>query len=193
MQVAKQKLLFLHHLIKMDSKSLAKEILQNLLGLVDECQQLIKLLDLPDILDCSISHGVSKMSWKRLVKGAICLYEEKELKSEISRKSKLVDGPMVNESFERQEYISRLSLQKSRNQFKIRSKMLDVKFNYSAKYEHELWRCDSCCSAIETQTHILYCPAYLNLRSGKDLKSDKDLLDYIKKVMEIRISLKLNK
>ena len=97
---------------------------------------------------------------------------------------------MANESFERKYYISRLSLQNSRNQFKIK---MDVKFNYSAKYEHELWRCDSCCSAIETQTHILYCPAYSNLRSGKDLKSDEDLLEYIKKVMEIRISLKLNK
>ena len=71
--------------------------------------------------------------------------------------------------------------------------MLDVKFNFSAKYEKELWKCDSCASAIESQSHVMYCPAYAKLRSGKDLKSDKDLLTYIQQVMDIRTKLKLKK
>ena len=46
---------------------------------------------------------------------------------------------------------------------------------------------------IETQDHILWCPAYHELREGKSLESDKDLIEYFGKVMKIREKLNLNK
>ena len=55
---------------------------------------------------------------------------------------------------------------------------IDVKWNYKSDPQNmrDLWRCDSCKSNIETQKHILWCPAYVDLRAGKNLKEDKDLI-----------------
>ena len=100
---------------------------------------------------------------------------------------------MTSETQRPKEYISRLNLSKSRVKFLLRSKMLDAKFNYSAKYENELWQCDSCCSAIETQSHLVFCPAYARLREGKNLNNDEHLIEYIQKVMDIRTKLNLRK
>ena len=72
---------------------------------------------------------------------------------------------------------------------------INAKFNYKndVKNRSELWRCDSCMTAIDTQSHILWCPSYHTLRQGKDLNSDKDLVNYITKVFEIRENLKIKK
>ena len=73
--------------------------------------------------------------------------------------------------------------------------MLDFKFNYKSNEHHskELWKCDSCQSAIETQDHILWCPAYLSLREGKSIDNDKDIIKYFTEVMKIREKLELKK
>ena len=92
---------------------------------------------------------------------------------------------------QRKDYLTRMNLTKSRVKFNISSKMLDIKFNYSAKYERDLWLCDSCCSSIETQSLLLFCPAYSTLREGKDLSNDDHLIGYIQNVMQIRTKLKL--
>ena len=65
--------------------------------------------------------------------------------------------------------------------------MTNVKFNYKndKKNREELWRCDSCKSTIDTQSHILWCPSYKELRAGKDINNDKDLVDYILKVITV--------
>ena len=66
--------------------------------------------------------------------------------------------------------------------------MVPAKFNFKnmKNYSRELWKCDSCETAIESQSHILCCPAYQQFRAGKNLKSDKDLVQYMKKVLKIR-------
>ena len=97
MQIAKRKMLFLHHLINLDENSLAKEIFDvqqadNLPGLVSECKALIKQLKLPNIFEKKVSCGLSKLSWKRLVNHAVCDYEQSNLKEIICEKSKLKDG-----------------------------------------------------------------------------------------------------
>ena len=60
-------------------------------------------------------------------------------------------------------------------------------------YRQELWICDSCETSIESQSHMLWCPAYQQLRAGKDLNSDNDLVDYMKKVMQFRQELSLKR
>ena len=100
---------------------------------------------------------------------------------------------MSRESFEMKDYVSKLNLSSARLKFQMRSQMLDIKFNFSAKYEKELWLCDSCCSSIETQSHLLFCPAYSTLREGKNLSDDEHLLTYIQNVMKIRTKLNLRK
>ena len=130
---------------------------------------------------------------KNRVNKALAEFEESNFKLLFSSKSKLKDGPMMGESFGQKGYISDLTLHKARMKFQMRSKMVDAKFNFSAKYEKELWRCDSCLSAIETQSHLLFCPAYSSLRVGKDLKNDDHLIDYMQSVMDVRTKLNLRK
>lgn len=198
MQIAKKKLLFLFHLIKLDEDTLANEILrvqisQHLPGLVSECRDLLKSLNLPNLLDNKVSGNMNKLAWKRLVNKAINEYEESNCKKVFVSKSKLRDSTMTKEGFMRKEYLTQMNLSSARVNFSLRSKMLDVKFNYSAKFEKELWLCDSCCSSIETQSHLLFCPAYSTLREGKDLSNDDHLIGYIQSVMQIRTKLKLRK
>ena len=46
---------------------------------------------------------------------------------------------------------------------------------------------------IQTQSHILFCEAFADLRTDKDLNSDKDLVNYMKNVLIIREKLDLLK
>ena len=120
----------------------------------------------------------------------------RELKEEIERSKKLKISPLINEKFKRKEYLSDLSLSDVRIKFKLRSQMFDVKMNYKSDPRHsdKLWQCDSCQTGqIESQDHILYCPAYAELRVNKDIKSDKDLIDYMRDVLKVREKLALNK
>ena len=102
---------------------------------------------------------------------------------------------MREEKFETKPYLNKFCLEDARTLFKYRSKMLDFKFNYKNDVikSKELWNCDSCQSAIETQDHILWCPAYINLREGNSLESDDDLVKYFSSVMQIREKLQLKK
>ena len=88
-----------------------------------------------------------------------------------------------------------MTVEDARIKFKLRTKMLNTKFNYKNEpaYRAALWLCHSCQSSIETQSHILWCPAYAELREGKDINSDKDLIEYIKNVLEFRDKLKITK
>ena len=88
---------------------------------------------------------------------AIREYEESELKKSFETKSKLKTVDMMKETFEMKEYLAKVNLHSARLKFQMSSKMLDIKFNFSAKYEKELWLCDSCCSVIKTQKHFLVC------------------------------------
>ena len=46
---------------------------------------------------------------------------------------------------------------------------------------------------IQTQSHILYCEAFADLRKDRDLNCDKDLVDYMKSVLIVREKLDLLK
>ena len=73
--------------------------------------------------------------------------------------------------------------------------MVSCKMNMSSKRSNieTVWKCESCMAgAIEIQSHILYCEAYKPLREGESLDSDKDLVEYFRKVMEIRDKLGIN-
>ena len=73
--------------------------------------------------------------------------------------------------------------------------LFEAKLNFKQKpeYKHEKYLCDSCESEIDENTHVLFCHAYQSLREGKDLNSDSDLSDYLRKVLHIRSELRLNR
>ena len=102
---------------------------------------------------------------------------------------------MKKEVYEEKPYLTVMSMRNTRLHFSLRTWMFPCKMNYmnNPKYKAELWSCDSCETLIDSQSHILYCPAYKQLREGKSLTSDSDIVEYFKKVLEIRTKLNLNK
>ena len=130
-----------------------------------------------------------------MVKEALTNEIENDLLTSTDKLKKIKDGPMKKEFFEKQPYIKDMTLNDARLNFKIRTHMLDVKFNYKndPKFSSELWRCDSCQTCIESQDHVLWCPAYRELREDKNISNDKDLIEYMKKVLQIRDKLKITK
>ena len=79
-------------------------------------------------------------------------------------------GTMVKEYFEEKPYLTDISISDARTNFRIRSKMVDVKWNtHSDKHnQNTLWKCGN----VNLQSHIIWCPYFASLREGKSLDSD---------------------
>ena len=189
-RIRKSKLLFLHHLVGLEDQSLAKQIFQkqkkmNLPGPVQEFEELLKLMKLPNIIDNNTV--ISKSQWKKIVKTAILEENEKDLKEKMSSYTKIEDGPQMKEKFEKRMYLNIYNVTDARLKFRMRSMMIPAKMNMRSKEPNSrtLWKCDDC-GNVDTQGHILWCPAYSGLRQGRDLANDKDIVDYFREVLKHR-------
>ena len=90
--------------------------------------------------------------------------------------------------FETQAYFKTMKLKESRTMFGLNSKMTKtVKSHFwgDKKFSQELWMC-TFCSNIENISHIKFCPMYSQLREGKDLNNDSDLVQYFTEVLKMR-------
>ena len=82
------------------------------------------------------------------------------------------------------------NIEQSRMLFRIQTKMLELRVNMNGRYENNL-SCEACSSSeLESQTHVLNCPAYEELRYGLDLTKDKDMVIYFSQVMQLRMKKK---
>ena len=95
------------------------------------------------------------------------------------------------EKCEVKDYISSMTMEQARTNFRIRSMMIKCALNQPSDPQNiaSLWKCRACSVNIGSQSHILWCPAYKKLREGKSLESDLDLVQYYQKVMAIREKL----
>ena len=80
-------MLFLHYLVYLDEDTLAKQIVcaqkeYNVPGFVSEGRELLRIFNLPNIVDESIA--VTKFQWKTMVKKAVHLNFEEMIKGKIS-------------------------------------------------------------------------------------------------------------
>ena len=121
------------------------------------------------------------------MKNAVRVKSEELLKKEFNNYSKLKNLDSTNEELKVNDYVKDMTIRNARTMFKIRSHMTDVKFNQKSnkKFANELWRCDFCVS-LDSQSHIIWCPAFASLREGKNLQNDNDLVSYFESVMKIR-------
>ena len=189
-RVYQKKLLFLFHLENLEESSLANEIFvlqknSNLPGFAKEGRQLLKKFSLPNIIDQK--QKISKLQWKQMVRKAVHKHYGNHLKTQISKYSKLRDGPMASEDFEEKPYISEMSMIDARMLFRIRCKTNDLQMNQQNNkiYAKNLWKCSEC-GNIDTQSHVLWCPYFASLREGKSMDNDLDLVNYFKQVFKIR-------
>ena len=58
---------------------------------------------------------------------------------------------------------------------------------WESRYKKDGWKCDGCELEVESNAHVIECVAYDHVRDGKDLNCDKDLVQYFKEVMTIRM------
>ena len=66
--------------------------------------------------------------------------------------------------------------------FRIRSKTNEIQMNQQSD-KCNLWKCLQC-GNIDTQSHVIWCPYFANLRDGKSLEND--LVAYFREVFRIR-------
>ena len=124
-----------------------------------------------------------------MVNKAIREKNEKSLLSTIKDKYKKLEyDKLSEESCNVKGYLKSLNLPDARLKFGIRAKMTrTVQMNYKGvpNFTQNRWKCKDCWTP-DTQEHIIRCPSYQHLRIGKNLSSDKDLVEYFRKVIQIR-------
>ena len=181
----------MYYVGNLKSLVLAKQVYEtqkmyNFSGFVPEARSLLKFYGLPNIID--ENHKFSKAVWKKRVREAIkCKFEE-ELKSLMSNYSKLKSSPLMNENWETQSYIENMRLEDARTNFRLRCSMLrTVKMNQksNAVFARQLWACNQC-GKIDSQSHIMWCPALASLREGLNIDNDLDVVHYYQKVISLR-------
>ena len=115
-----------------------------------------------------------------------------DLKSQISTYKKM--SAIQEEVRKGNAYFFRESLSTVRTLFRFRVDLFEAKMNFKNKqeYKEENYLCDSCMSAIDRNTHVLFCPSYRELREGKQWNKDTHLTEYLQQVIEIRMKLRLD-
>ena len=78
----------------------------------------------------------------------------------------------------------------ARLKFSLRSRMtktVQTNFKGDPIFTKNKWLCVDC-GKVDTQEHIMVSQKYSNLRSGKNLENDDDLVNYFKNVISWRES-----
>ena len=196
-RILMKKLNFIWHLDNLDDSSLAKQIYevqkdQFLPGLVQECSVWIDKLKLPNIF----KQKISKPLWKKMVEVAILKANEEDLKVKMMKMEKLKNSELMSEKCETKDYVKNLSVCDARTIFLKRTSMTRyVKMNYmhDRDFTKDMWKCDSCQVSIDSMSHVLWCPCYVELRRDKNMNDDVDLARYLHRVMTIRSKMNLDK
>ena len=148
-----------------------------------ECAKLMEMHEISD------AKNYNKMRWKRLVKKKVEEQKRADLLGKIESNYKKLDYKVLREeNCDLKEYMRSLNLPDARLKFALRSKMTkNVQMNYKGepKFMKNGWKCQDC-NVPDTQDHIIRCPSYKELREGKNLDSDKDLVEYFRRIIQIR-------
>ena len=69
------------------------------------------------------------------------------------------------------------SLKEVRDTFRMRTQLVEgFKGNFKNMYKSDSLSCEGCGVEVDTQAHAMICPAYADLRDGKDMGNDSDLV-----------------
>ena len=196
-RILQKKLLFLHHVATLAEDTLAREVYEvqktlALPGLYQECHGFL--------VKCGVTEvkNYSKLQWKKMVKDEIFKMNKNHLLLQIKSYKKLSYETHERDTFERKEYLTKLNISQARLRFKLTCFMTPtvmMNFPSDVKFAHKLWTCSGCSESYsggevvgcrDTQQHIMICAGYAQLRHGRDLNKDKDLVEYFSKVIKKR-------
>ena len=174
-----EKINLVNNIRRAEDGTLAKQVLEVQIrfgwpGLASEVANLCQVLALPNV-------GVTEVD-KKVIKDAIRMHHLRELKKELSKYKKVEN--MANMDLRKpQDYLSNRSLHYCRTACRLQTQMFDCRANMPGKYGG-LTECMNCVwGQVESQQHLEICPAFANLRVGKDLELNAD--DRVKYFMEL--------
>ena len=186
-RVEREKLMLVHHLKQMEEGSLARQVYDeqiknNWPGLATEARVICARLRLEDVnrTECS------KLEYKAMILKACRREDEVWMRDEMEGKTKTKD--LVTESCLIKDYFGIKSLTKTQEIFRIRTNMNDLKGNFKNMYKNTPGgvSCKACGFENEVNSHVLKCVEYADLRQGKDLSNNADLVKYFRDVMSRR-------
>ena len=147
-----------------------------------ECKMLLVKYNLPEW------ENFTKLQWKKMVDTALKEYNKRTLLDKIKKYKKLEFEKLSKEDHEMKKYLASLNIADARLKFALRTcmtKTIQANYKGDPEFRANNWKCQEC-QVLDTQDHVVRCPVYLNLRTGKDLENDKDLVEYFRKVINIR-------
>ena len=102
---------------------------------------------------------------------------------------------MQEEISKGKSYFFSESLGNVRRIFRFRVELFEAKMNFKQRveYKQDNYLCDSCRTETDENIHVLFCESYKALREDLDINNDSHLAWYLKRVMEIRTELRLNR
>ena len=102
-------------------------------------------------------------------------------------KTKVQD--LVSENCSLKSYFSEKSLSDTRDMFRIRTNMNKLKGNFKHDKRNADVRCVACGHKEEINSHVVECLEYADLKVGRDLSNNKDLVNFFKDIMARREKL----
>ena len=127
----------------------------------------------------SISNQSLKMALRHHDKGEIM---EKMIKDYKKLDKVKCDDPTVAK-----EYMEKKSIADCRMIFRMRTEMINLKENMKNKYKGALVNCDACNMGVpESQTHVMTCKGYEQLRARKDMDNMGDIVAFFREVLLLR-------
>ena len=94
---------------------------------------------------------------------------------------------LVTESFQMKSYFKDKSLSRTRELFRLRTNMNELKGNFKGDMRNGGGSLFVACGKVEeVNSHVIKCGEYEDLRRDKDLNSDMDLVDFFREVMRRR-------
>ena len=156
---------------------LEEQIEQGWPGLAREVEEIGTKIGVPNIV------FVSKQSLKL----AIRYHDKAEIMEKMIRDYKKLDQIKSDDPTIAKEYMERKSIADCRMIFRMRTEMINLKENMKNKYKGALVNCDACNMGVpESQTHVMTCKGYEQLRARKDMDNMGDIVAFFREVLLLR-------
>ena len=189
-RVDKEKVMLIHHIRSLDENCLARQVYDqqiqnNWPGLASEARDVCERLGVENVNNTFFT----KNEFKNLVTKACRRVNETSLRSAMEGKTKLQD--LVTENCDLKDYFSEKSLSRAREMFRIRTHMNDLKGNFKHDVKNVAGgiACVACGAEDEVNSHVMTCHKYQDLRLGRDLDNNADLVNFFRDVMARRESI----
>ena len=126
---------------------------------------------------------------KWIIKDAVRVHHATEAREEMDKKLENIKNEEIGRT---RDYMETKCISDCRLQFRIRTNMVELKANMKGSYKGGAYSCLGCGdkASVEDQSHVIRCPAYSDIRQGLDMEEDKDVVQYFRRVMIVRMKKK---